>query len=69
MTDLHNAEMRIMAAMLKHSEEGGSVPALRLGARIDPHAERAKREGITREQTKRLNYADWYGVNSGSMFK
>lgn len=58
MADYRNVEMRIMAATLKHAEEGGPVPALRLGDRADLHDERAKA----------LNYADWYGVNQG-MFK
>lgn len=63
--DFSAAEMRIMAAMLKHAEEGGPVPALRLGERTDVHDERAKREGITRKQAKALNYGEWYGVNNG----
>lgn len=63
--DFSAAEMRIMAAMLKHAEEGGPVPALRLGERVDQHDERAKREGITREQAKALNYGDWYGAKGG----
>jgi hypothetical protein len=67
--DFQRIELLIMAANLKHAEEGGPVPALRLGERFDQHDARAKREGITREQAKKLNYADWYGVNSGGMFK
>lgn len=66
--DLSNVELRIMAANLKHAEEGGPVPALRLGERFDPHAERAQREGITPELAKMLNFGYWYG-SKGDMFK
>lgn len=69
MTDLRTAELRIIAAILKHKEEGGAVPVLRLGERPDVYAEYAKANGITREQAKARLFGVWYGVTGKDVFK